>query len=70
MPKNKSTYTLKVISNRLAAAYVQLQSRSCVTDKKEKPLFKIQDGQPSASDGKHVPGSKFPFLTKKFPTSV
>jgi len=39
MPENKSTYTLTVISNRLAAAYVQLQLRSRVTDKEEKTFL-------------------------------
>ena len=64
-------YTLTVISNRLAAAYVQLQFRSCVTDKEEKSLFKIQDDQPSALDGKHVPGLTFPFLANQsFQTAV
>ena len=38
MPTNKSPHTLTSISNRLTAAYVQLQLRSCVTDKEEKPF--------------------------------
>ena len=39
MPDNKSTYTLRVISNRLAAAYVQLQFLSRLTDKEEKTFL-------------------------------
>jgi hypothetical protein len=46
MPKNKSTYTVN--SNRLAAAYFQLQFRSCVTDKEEK-TFVQNPGWPNLS---------------------